>query len=547
MRISQSISIRSIGSVLVVATAGVAHAQSMFQWHTEDSNALLGTSVAAAGDFNGDSIPDTIAGGPGVSKAFVYSGLGGQKLAELSGGPMFGRAVLGGIDFDGDGDSEVLVAQPWQGGVVAIYRGGDGSLLREISSPTTFEFFGRSLCHAGDIDGDGSPEIAIGSPMSTNTMGFTGRIYFYSYAKNKMIRILSEIDPITHGLGALVAEASDIDGDGVTDIAAAVGYEHADRAVRFYSGATGFLVRSIPAPSAALGFGASIAVSGPISSNGHPTLIVGAPEENSFRGAVYRFDAVTEALIDRIEGEPGAEFGRGVAVSERPGQPGDRMLYIGAPASPSVPGTMGCVFAYDGPSGTQLAAFYGKQFTDEDFGLAVAAVGDRNNDGRPEFAVGAPSGISGTGACYVFNGVVACGAIKSLGAGCFGSFGITPKLTLEGCPRSNYSSSLELGIEDGPHVPTIAWVLFGTGTGKSKLNPFCTLEFSQLVGSPLAVPITPAAGGLPYSIGTGHFATVGTVAPLPYPITLRIQAIVIDTGTPFGFSMTNAVEMSFAF
>src|SRR5207253_1997801 len=75
----------------------------------------LGTGIEAAGDVNGDRIPDVIASGPGHSRAFVYSGKDGKILLSLRGekeDDQFGTHAAGVGDVDGDGFADVIVGAP---------------------------------------------------------------------------------------------------------------------------------------------------------------------------------------------------------------------------------------------------------------------------------------------------------------------------------------------------------------------------------------------------------------------------------------------------
>jgi hypothetical protein len=110
----------------------------------------FGTAVAGAGDLNGDHRADFIVGAPyGVAGgqanagyALVLSGKDGRRLYLFEGSRFegaehagwTGAAVAGGADINGDGVPDLLVGSPeWFGGEVAAYSGKDGSRLLLLS------------------------------------------------------------------------------------------------------------------------------------------------------------------------------------------------------------------------------------------------------------------------------------------------------------------------------------------------------------------------------------------------------------------------------
>ena len=74
-------------------------------------------------------------------------------------------------DLDGDGRREIAVAAPRtddhtrsRPGEVFIYSSATGKELRHWTGTQPGELFGRMVVSAGDVDGDGVEDIAIGAP-----------------------------------------------------------------------------------------------------------------------------------------------------------------------------------------------------------------------------------------------------------------------------------------------------------------------------------------------------------------------------------------------
>ena len=133
--------------------------------------------VAGVGDVNGDGTRDfyvgdyadttngSIAGNP-AGRAGVYSGRDGHELlawlgdsADAGLGP--GR---GAGDVNGDGRPDLIVgsytssAGAFQAGKVQIFSGADGSLLRTITSTVENEQLGFDAVGLGDVNRDGRPD-----------------------------------------------------------------------------------------------------------------------------------------------------------------------------------------------------------------------------------------------------------------------------------------------------------------------------------------------------------------------------------------------------
>lgn len=243
---------------------------------------FLGQSVEAAGDTNGDGVPDVIAGAPGVGAAFVYSGDDGEVLLTLKGsvGESFAGNVTGGGDFDGDGCDEVLVAAPFHPGKgsnvgrVFVYSGKKGGLLFSLSGEANGHRFGSSIASKGD--GKHS-FIAVGAPGAGPRN--TGRLYVYSGTGEQ--KFLIENDETGVQLGAMFSSiVGDVNGDGVLDIYASDSSHRAKGPstgrVFVHSGKNGERLLTLTGEGPGDGFGIGVADAGDTDGDGCHDLIVGA-------------------------------------------------------------------------------------------------------------------------------------------------------------------------------------------------------------------------------------------------------------------------------
>ncbi|HET6369673.1 MAG TPA: FG-GAP-like repeat-containing protein [Nitrospiria bacterium] len=169
-----------------------------------EAGALFGFSIAGVGHVAGNIAEDFLIGAPSTGsfnpdgtptgqgcihtgKAYLYFGKSGltyaapdRVMSGLSVGECFGFAVSGGGDLDGDGTPDLAVGAPRTPNGTAYFFLGDsvnsaasgGSVSADLSfsGATLGEFFGASLAPFFDWNGDGLTDFAIGA-YSRNRVG----------------------------------------------------------------------------------------------------------------------------------------------------------------------------------------------------------------------------------------------------------------------------------------------------------------------------------------------------------------------------------------
>jgi len=195
---------------------GRAHAYSgatgALLWSVQQAvNEVFSGPLAGVGDVNGDGIPDLCVAGSGfLVQPFVgiYSGVDGTEIYRIARGASDVTTVP---DVDGDGVREIVVGSqgdPKHAGAVYVHSGASGTLLYTLNDTVPGACFGLHVADAGDVDGDGVHEIGVVSfPYAART-NFLGR-FFRSDTGTLVAALPSELH-----MGDELAGGSDLDGDG---------------------------------------------------------------------------------------------------------------------------------------------------------------------------------------------------------------------------------------------------------------------------------------------------------------------------------------------
>jgi FG-GAP-like repeat/IPT/TIG domain len=176
----------------------------------------------AAGDTNGDGFADIVTGtdAGGAPHVEVFSGRDGALLQSFFAyAPTFtgGTRVAAG-DVNGDGRADIIVgAGPGGGPHVVVFDGTN--VARVLHSFMAFAptFTGGVYVAAGDVNGDGRADIAVGSGA-----GGPPRVTVFSGTNRALLLNFLAYAPSFTG-GVRVSVLPDVNGDGLADIATAAG------------------------------------------------------------------------------------------------------------------------------------------------------------------------------------------------------------------------------------------------------------------------------------------------------------------------------------
>jgi len=356
-------------------------------------------------DLNPTSIP----------LAAVAAGKGGFAIDGAAPNDYSGRAVqrLGDINGDGHGDLVVSAhsAANNAGRIYVVFgknAGGPINLANLEDSKRGFEIVGeaagdtagRSISGAGDVNGDGLPDILIGAPRSAVNGKSSGTSYVV-FGKTDLEPVFLELIAVGQGGFSIEGEAAqnfsgqslrgagDVNGDGLADLLiGALGASpnglFSGRAYVVFGRGAGKPARLL---DIAAGTGGGFVMNGAAELDFAGSAVAGAGDVNG------------DGLADLIVGAYGADIngdtsGRAYVVFGKPSQTPIELSAVAA-------GVGG--FAIDGELAFDQA------------GAAVAGAGDVNGDGLADLVLGAPLADptgDDAGRAYVVFGKKSTGLVK---------------------------------------------------------------------------------------------------------------------------------------
>ena len=263
----------------------------------------FGETLAHLGDVNRDGYSDLVVGTFEGNRASVFLG-GGTGLAAtptvLGGGDAlerFGSGVAGVGDVNGDGfDDLAVAARSADGGppLARVFLGGAGGIATDAAATLTTQGLTSldvTVSAAGDVNGDGFADVALGVHGATGNAGVVH--VFYGGAAGLAetpAATLVGADPVGY-FGLRVAPAGDVNGDGYADlfVGAPAATDGAGKVVVFHGGAQGLRVgATLPGPPRAQ-LGDWIAAGADLDGDGFPELIASAPGTSGGAGSVMVF------------------------------------------------------------------------------------------------------------------------------------------------------------------------------------------------------------------------------------------------------------------
>lgn len=260
----------------------------------------FGQLANTVGDVNMDGHADFGVGaerhssvGPNRGRVYIYSGLDGSLMYVIDGdadGDCFGSGIATIGDRDADGRDDFVIGAHNAGGGsrgrAYVYSGVSGQRTCTLTTgPGGVNFGLYMMGAAGDLNADGTPDFFVSDFNANSGTGLT-RAYD-GIDCSVMYKWEGEKSGDTFGTGS--GTVGDINQDGHDDLmfGALGGNSQGRGEIKIISGKDGSSLGAITGATANGQFGFSAAGPGDLDGDGFPDYLIGTPVVNGGRGAVY--------------------------------------------------------------------------------------------------------------------------------------------------------------------------------------------------------------------------------------------------------------------
>ena len=460
----------------------------------------LGFSAASAGDINGDGYADIIVGAPKYDSSYANEGAIFVWTGSMSGpswsfwfgrgnspNAQLGYSVDSAGDVNGDGYDDIIAGAPyfnngsleegmafvWLGSASGMGSTGEPSNADWKAESNTFSAaLGTSVAGAGDVNGDGYADVAVGVPYYSWYNTNEGRAMVWHGSSEGLgpdgnfsnADWVYEMNMDNLYMGMSIAGAGDVNRDGYSDLIAG----GVDWAFAWYGSQTGLSTLWTGWSYSLSGhFGASVSTAGDVNGDGYSDVVIGAPW---YTGSAGSNEGVAIAFCGSAGGigysscwadSGGAEnarFGSSVATAGDVNGDGYADILVGAPTYSNTEVEKGSARLYYGSS-TGLVSYSGGDWridstsTYTKLGASVASAGDINGDGYADVLIGAPGASSNRGQVQLFYGNGAPGKP------------VRPRPI-----QLDYSPLAHLGLADSKSFMVQVFSFSPTGAGNCKLQ-----------------------------------------------------------------------------
>ncbi len=317
------------------------------------------------------------------TQLFTKSGVGNDQL---------GATIDNAGDVDGDGRPDLIYgapsSDPAQLGYAEIVSPATGVVLRHWDGTVVGGQFGLEVANVGDYDGDGCDDLAIASEIFGPGTFLPGRLRVYSGSSGTLLVDLHGSNYGAQAFGASVAGIGDLDGDGKTELLVGAWDTALDGRAYVISSIDSHAIYTFDAVNVFDAFGFRVAAVGDVDGDHVPDFAISAPQVvfSPGPGYVNVYSGRTGGILRTFAGNGGFMgkdlFGQDMRAAGDVDGDGVTDLIIGASGqSPA-----GYVRVYSLRTGALLHEFTPPVLHDQ-LGVVVSGAGDVDGDGHADLVV----------------------------------------------------------------------------------------------------------------------------------------------------------------
>jgi hypothetical protein len=322
-------------------------------------------------DYNGDGYADVVVGTGAASPLAVF--LGGappDTRADLQ-IPVDAQSVdvrvAAAGDVNGDGFADLAIGEPDLGKVLLVFGAATLHGTADVTlTGSPDDQFGQAVAGAGDVDGDGFADVIVGAPGAKPAAAHLFR------GGRQGTRPAITFSSASKLFGRVVSSAGDMNGDGYADVLVA-----AELQTSLYLGGAAFDTTPDLVYAAFPKMEGGLAPLGDVDGDGYGDIVIVAPEVVVRTGGATPADVGTTLAEAGWSASAGDVNGDGLGDLLMRGIHESAYLYLGGR-----PWQSGFALELKDPADTGYAG-------------SVSVVGDVNGDGFADLVVGAPDRVIG--------------------------------------------------------------------------------------------------------------------------------------------------------